>query len=229
MEQKLRRFGKQGGFMSGRWYSRSILSALIVFLIMSGLQTACAFLPPPSKDVNEVATFVAATLRAMPTATESLMEAPVPPTNQPSALLDRTDFQSVLRWVAFSIDHKRLEMLAEVIGEHGVDPFTSYRGQEFKGKDLADFVIRELRKAVEDSTPQCAGYHPGFTSQYEESAIYFYGVEPNWSDLLSNSRVVSAATALRFFRLEQGWELVNIGPVRPDIWPNLLETLSACP
>ncbi len=211
--------------------SRTNCPILIVCLILSGAQMACALLLPPAKEVNEVATFVAATLTALPAEAEPPAKTPVPASGQlPTPQLDREDFQSVLRWVSFAILQNQPEMIAEVIGNQGVQFLPYATGGEFLGYNNAEQVVGELKKGLENSALQCLGYNPDFGSQPEKAVIYFDGINLNWNDLTGYGvGIESAMTAFQFFRMDQGWELVYMTPVPEEIQPNLKETLFACP
>jgi hypothetical protein len=213
---------KETASMSRSFLRSNFLVRLGFSILLIELLAACTQ-QPTTPETNQIATAVAATLTAMPTATEIPPQSTVTPSEQTTKLLDRHDFQSVLRWVIFSVEHKIPEMLAEVIGKQGVEPFPGYRG--LKGSDLLNFTIQELRNVLESSTPECVGY----SLDIENGTIFFYGVPIDASDVWKDSRIVIGATTFNFMYSDQGWELVAISAVRPDIWPNVLEILLKCP
>ncbi|MBE3143293.1 MAG: hypothetical protein IMZ61_05130 [Planctomycetes bacterium] len=212
-------------------------SILITITFLLGILPACtnnAPAPTDKSDTNKIATIVAATLSAIPSATSvpSPTNVPVltltPDSIRPSVQLDRSDFPSVVQWVSFSIGQNQPVMISDVIGQNGAQFWRYATGGVFLGHNNAEIIVTELKKGLINSSPQCLGYNPDFGTEPDKAIIVFKDINFDWSNLGFGENK-SGIVGFQFFRMEQGWELVYITPIPVESWPGLKDTLTECP
>jgi hypothetical protein len=137
--------------------------------------------------------------------------------------LDRTNLESVLKWVSYAITENRPEMIADLIGNNGVglnDRYASEVG--FPGFNNSDIVVSELQKGLENTSATCMGYRADIGARPDKASIFFSDIQ-----FRSNNNNI---TGFILFYQETGWELVSIVPVPAgQTWSNLYQSLWACP
>jgi hypothetical protein len=159
--------------------------------------------------------------------TFKIIEAPI------SISLDRTDLQSVLKWMFYAISENKPEMFADMIGQKGVSVGRFTSGFNFLGYDNSDFFIGELRKGLNNTSPMCIGYdlYTSTPPDTDKATIYYKNIRFDWTqfglDKAVNEKIQTNGFLLMKF--EEGWELVVIVPVPNDIVNSLSSTLSSCP
>ena len=144
------------------------------------------------------------------------------PTATPEPL-DRTNLESVLRWVSYAITENKPEMIADLIGNNGVglnDRFASEVG--FPGFNNSDIVVSKLQEGLQNTSVTCMGYRADIEARPGKASIFF-------SDIKLESNYTNITGFILFYQ-ETGWELVSIVPVPADeTWSSLYQSLWACP
>jgi len=213
----------------------------IVMIITLIMMSACGNNRPtqtPRDNSSAIATVVAATLSAYPSATPlpTLTDIPVPTATTtaiaPSEPLRRSDFLSVVKWVSFSISQNQPSLIVDVIGRNGVN-WAKYRsGFSYLGYNNAELFVAELENGIQGVSPQCLGYEYSVGTLPDKGSIIYRNINLDWNKLFGLEIVIPEEgdmISFGFQRLEDSWELVYVTFLREALWNELSTKLSECP
>lgn len=124
--------------------------------------------------------------------------------------LDKHDVRAVMEWFMYMMKFEDPAMVADLMGNHGVE-FAPYGvGVLLPGYNNYDEIIEVLRKALDISDPICFGYF--LYGDANKAYLFYRDVRIDWLEYnLTND---SGITQFAFFEFEDGWEFVVISPIR---------------
>lgn len=134
----------------------------------------------------------------------------------PIEILDRTDLDSVIAWLANAIQNKQPAQVGDLVGENGVAFVLKWPGGvALPGYNNRALIERQLEKALIDSEPVCYGYVPDYGSLPNKALVLFQGLNMDWDTFGGESFTNSDLVGFSFFQFDQGWDLVHILKVDP--------------
>lgn len=136
--------------------------------------------------------------------------------------LDRLDFPSVASWVAYSLEAKHPEMLADLIGPNGV-LFAKYGTEPLMvGFQSANDIISSLAETLEVTSPHCLGYIQ-YIGTSNKAAIFISGIGAAVSKRRFSAPGHENVVVFDFAKSEHGWELALISPLPEEFAKELLK------
>jgi hypothetical protein len=134
--------------------------------------------------------------------------------------IDVYDLESSLFWISYAIVNKQPELIKEIIGEDGVDINSKYMTEHLlPGYNNSDEVILLIKRSLENSTPECAGYESSIGVKEQKASLYFTGLHFNG---LKNPVAIG-------LRKINKWEILIITLVYEESWANIESALTSCP
>jgi hypothetical protein len=143
-------------------------------------------------------------------------------------VLDRGEIDSVVHWFVGSLNRRRPDLVAPLIGEHGAQVAAFGVRANYVGYDNSERMVDALSSGLAGSKPVCLGVVPSFGDRSDHMLVVYEDIDFPWHEFRMGG-ASGSETGFVFHLLDDGWRLVLITPLSIELAGDGIGTLVPCP